>query len=258
MYKEELSNDLIAEVLDVYGKAVMNTDYFNSGTINYTQECNFKKEEYNSNIIFLGAKIKLKKSIKLIRITGGFEFADGYEKDENVYWRIKGSIDGYKFVNISLPCNEKYKYFIIEQIWYNRTFYYKRGKVSEIKMYHIDTEKKYLLKQNSQYYSIKSNFYELGHPINNTQLGQWYKKYGAKDINISTQKLSIREMPMTLDEVTGIWKTDFELDASNITDNIELLENDNEKSNYKIIKYESPQYRIYDLLDNEFEIMMLE
>lgn len=116
----------------------------------------------------------------------------------------------------------------------------------------------FLIKQNSNYYAIKSNLYELGKSIDDTQLRQWYKKYSDNDINILIKNLSNREMPMTLDETTDIWKTDFELDANNIIDNIELIENDYEEINYKIIKYGSLNYRILDELNDEFEIMMLE
>lgn len=114
---------------------------------------------------------------------------------------------------------------------------------------------KFLIKQDSNYYSIKSNFYKIGQPSNTIQFNNWYNKYGVDDINIITQTLSSKEVIMTLDETTDIWQTDFELDVNNIIDDIELIEN-NDEGNYKIIKYSSPQYRILDELNDEFEIMM--
>ncbi len=50
----------------------------------------------------------------------------------------------------------------------------------------------------------------------------------------------------------GIWKTDFQLDINHVTDNIDLVDiNENNKS----IKYDCNNYRILDLCDDEFDIM---
>lgn len=114
---------------------------------------------------------------------------------------------------------------------------------------------KYLINQNSKYYSIKSNFYELGAPIDNTTLEKWYDKYGADDLSSITASLTTREMPMTLDNATGIWKTDFSLDANLVETSVEML---NIATDNKVIKYGSPTYRIYDdYLVPEFNINML-
>ncbi|GAA0062989.1 hypothetical protein LAV60_07345 [Clostridium sporogenes] len=112
---------------------------------------------------------------------------------------------------------------------------------------------KFLIKQNNDYYLIKSNFYNIGQPIDNTQLQNWYHKYGLDDINTITQSLNNKEFPMSKNE-NGIWKTDFELDINEVRDNIELVDID---ENNKSIKYNCNDYRILDLCDDEFDIRML-
>ncbi|EQB4340379.1 hypothetical protein ACYJ2U_001727 [Clostridium botulinum] len=109
----------------------------------------------------------------------------------------------------------------------------------------------YLINQNSNYYSTKSNFLNLGQPTDNTQLENWYNKYGSEDINSITQNLNNKVFPMNKNE-SGIWKTDFELDINDVTDNIDLVDID---ENNKSIKYNCNDYRIIDLCDNEFNIM---
>lgn len=110
---------------------------------------------------------------------------------------------------------------------------------------------KYLIKQRTHYYSTKSNFINLGNPVDNTQLKDWYHKYGTDDVNILNQNLSNKEFPMTMSE-NGIWETDFRLDINEIKDNIELINIDD---NNKSIKYNCNDYRIIDLCDDEFNIM---
>ncbi|WP_434305480.1 SPRY domain-containing protein [Clostridium botulinum] len=112
---------------------------------------------------------------------------------------------------------------------------------------------KYLINQDNNYYSTKSNFINLGKPIDNTQLENWYNKYGSDDVNIITENLNNKEFPMSKDE-NGIWKTDFELDMNDVTDNIDLVDID---ENNKSIKYDCNDYRILDLCDDEFDIRML-
>ncbi|HDK7176498.1 TPA: hypothetical protein PTV31_003112 [Clostridium botulinum] len=110
----------------------------------------------------------------------------------------------------------------------------------------------YLINQNKNYYSTNSNFLNLGQPIDNTQLENWYNKYGADDVNIITENLNNKEFPMSKSE-NGIWKTDFQLDMNDVTDNIDLVDiNENNKS----IKYDCNDYRILDLCDDEFDIRM--
>ncbi len=112
---------------------------------------------------------------------------------------------------------------------------------------------KYLINQNKNYYSTKSNFLNLGQPKNNTQLENWYHKYGANDINIITENLNNKEFPMSKNE-NGIWETDFDIDINEVKDNIGLVDTD---ENNKSIKYNCNDYRILDLCDDEFDIRML-
>ncbi|PIH05168.1 hypothetical protein [Clostridium combesii] len=110
----------------------------------------------------------------------------------------------------------------------------------------------YLINQNQNYYSTKSNFLNLGQTKDNTQLENWYNKYGADDVNIITQNLNNKEFPMTKDE-NDIWKTDFQLDINEVIDNIELVDTD---ENNKSIKYNCNDYKILDLCDDQFKLTM--
>jgi len=112
-------------------------------------------------------------------------------------------------------------------------------------------DSKYLIKQDNSYYSTKSNFINLGKPVDNTQLKDWYHKYGTDDVDILNQNLNNKEFPMTISE-NGIWETDFRLDINEIKDNIELINID---ENNKSIKYDCNDYKIIDLCDDEFNIM---
>ncbi|GAE03458.1 hypothetical protein CBO05C_3148 [Clostridium botulinum B str. Osaka05] len=109
-----------------------------------------------------------------------------------------------------------------------------------------------LINQNQNYYSTKSNFLNLGQTKDNTQLENWYNKYGADDVNVITQNLNNKEFPMSKDE-NGIWKTDFQLDMNEVIDNIELVDIDEEN---KSIKYNCNDYRILDLCDDQFKLTM--
>ncbi|MBD5589219.1 LamG-like jellyroll fold domain-containing protein [Clostridium botulinum] len=133
---------------------------------------------------------------------------------------------------------------------------YFNGQLDEIEIYDEVVEftynKYYLINQNNNYYSTKSNFINLGQHTDNTQLENWYNKYGADDVNIITQNLNNKEFPMTKNE-SGIWKTDFELDMNDVTNNINLVDTD---ENNKSIKYDCNDYRIIDLCDDEFDIRM--
>lgn len=55
--------------------------------------------------------------------------------------------------------------------------------LSELSMYQFLFNKKYLVMQNSQYYSIKDNTLALlGTPTDNTQKEQWFNDYGVEDL----------------------------------------------------------------------------
>ncbi|WP_242967515.1 hypothetical protein [Clostridium botulinum] len=121
-----------------------------------------------------------------------------------------------------------------------------------IKKYNPYIFKKYLINQNKNYYSTNSNFLNLGQPIDNIQLENWYNKYGSGDVNIITQNLNNKEFPMSKNE-NGIWKTDFQLDINHVTDNIDLVDTD---ENNKSIKYNCNDYKILDLCDDQFKLTM--
>ena len=111
---------------------------------------------------------------------------------------------------------------------------------------------KFLIEQEGKYYNINNNYQELGILKDNLELENWYKKYGADDVNIITQNLNNKEFPMSKDE-NGIWKTDFQLDMNEVIDNIELVDIDEEN---KSIKYNCNDYRILDLCDDQFKLTM--
>ncbi len=111
---------------------------------------------------------------------------------------------------------------------------------------------KFLIEQEGKYYNINNNYQELGILKNNLELENWYKRYGADDVNIITENLNNKEFPMSKDE-NGIWKTDFQLDMNEVIDNIELVDID---ENNKSIKYNCNDYRILDLCDDQFKLAM--
>ncbi|APF27182.1 MULTISPECIES: cell adhesion protein [Clostridium] len=150
-----------------------------------------------------------------------------------------------------LNVNKPYKYWcILIKNNYSGETGWSNG-IGEFQLY--ANVSKYLINQNKNYYSTKSNFLNLGQPKNNTQLENWYHKYGANDINIITENLNNKEFPMSKNE-NGIWETDFDIDINEVKDNIGLVDTD---ENNKSIKYNCNDYRILDLCDDEFDIRML-
>ncbi|WP_236884308.1 discoidin domain-containing protein [Clostridium botulinum] len=154
----------------------------------------------------------------------------------------------YKFYN-----DKFYKYYrilVLESYsdYNNKTY----AGISKLEVMEKIGEFKYLIQQHGNYYSIKSNFQNIGQPIDNIELKNWYNKYGADDVNIITQNLNNKEFPMSKSE-NGIWKTDSELDINEVIDSIELVDID---ENNKSIKYNCNDYRILDLCDDQFKLTM--
>jgi len=118
----------------------------------------------------------------------------------------------------------------------------------------LESPGKFLIKQSNEYYSIKSNYYNLGQPTDNIQLEQWYDKYGADDISILTTLLNSKEMVMNLDDTCKVWRTNKPIDSNEVKDNIDLIDTEESKS----IKYSVENYKIYELLEDEFEVLMYE
>ncbi|RUT52793.1 concanavalin A-like lectin/glucanases superfamily protein [Clostridium botulinum] len=242
----------------------------------------------NQNVIFYVGNDNYKNSASLqcsyLRDTQEIRFASGKQDSS---WQVvfdlkyKRSLIDSKWHDILLTFdNNIAKIYIddlinpVEQMpkltyenisYYNRNFsiggladskeYYLKGSLDNLEIYNevIEfTNNKYLIQQNNDYYSTKSNFLNLGQPIDNIQLENWYNKYGADDVNIITENLNNKEFPMSKDE-NGIWKTDFELDINEVIDSIELVDTD---ENNKSIKYNCNDYKILDLCDDQFKLTM--
>ncbi|HAG44907.1 MAG TPA: hypothetical protein DCL31_18245 [Clostridium sp.] len=114
---------------------------------------------------------------------------------------------------------------------------------------------KFLVKQDNNYYSIKNNLSKLGQSKNDSQIEKWYENYGAWNIKMLMQYLNNKEIHMTKNEVTNIWQTEMKIDFNEITNSVELVEEYGENEANKIIKYSCDEYRIYDLLDDGFEVL---
>lgn len=179
--------------------------------------------------------------------------------------RVLMSDNDIDYVEIDIIDNIKNNNKVNEYVYRTPTKKYRFLKIEFLELYSIDwlainqmqffeaiSATKYLINQNKNYYLTKSNFINIGQPTDNTQLENWYNKYGADDVNIITENLNNKEFPMTKND-NGIWKTDFQLDMNDVTDNIDLVDMD---ENNKSIKYDCNNYRILDLCDDEFDIRM--
>lgn len=178
--------------------------------------------------------------------------------------RVSMSDNDIDYVEIDIIDNIKNNNKVNEYVYRTPTKKYRFLKIEFLELYLTDwlainqiqffeaiSATKYLINQNKNYYLTKSNFLNLGQPIDNTQLENWYNKYGSDDVNIITKNLNNKEFPMTKNE-SGIWKTDFQLDMNEVTDNIDSVDIDEDN---KSIKYDCNNYRILDLCDDEFDIM---
>ncbi|WP_231160361.1 hypothetical protein [Clostridium botulinum] len=101
----------------------------------------------------------------------------------------------------------------------------------------------YLLKQNNQYYSVKSSFYKLGEPENNQELEKWYKKHGISNLNELIKKKNSKSVDLKLDK-NDIYKTTISIDFSEIANNIEYIDEDNQKE----IEYNVKEYQLLNLV----------
>ncbi|MEW9096528.1 MAG: hypothetical protein AB2417_15725 [Clostridiaceae bacterium] len=116
----------------------------------------------------------------------------------------------------------------------------------------------FLVKQEANYILINNNYYNLGRPRNDDQLIEWYKKYGYDKPDIISDKLNIKDFPLITPESSTSNRTMFELDANEIINSIEFIE-DEDKGDF--IRHGSKEYRIYDKLADrfdKFEITMIE
>lgn len=114
---------------------------------------------------------------------------------------------------------------------------------------------KYLIKQNSNYYSINNNYIDLGEIDNNEELYNLIDEYGYDDLSIITKELDNKKIPTKLEN--DYYKS-FGIDLNHIKDTINLIE-ENDK---KYIEYSCNNYKISDKIkeinNGKFEVLMRE
>ncbi|WP_231701415.1 cell adhesion protein [Clostridium botulinum] len=114
---------------------------------------------------------------------------------------------------------------------------------------------KYLIKQNSNYYSINNNYIDLGKIDNSEELNNIIDEYGYDDISILTKELNSKKIPTKLEN--DYYKS-FDINLNDIKDNINLIE-ENDK---KYIEYSCSNYKISDKIkdinNGKFEVLMKE
>lgn len=113
--------------------------------------------------------------------------------------------------------------------------------------------KKYLIKQNSNYYSINNNYIDLGIINNDKELKTIIDEHGYNDLSILTKELNSKKIPTKLEN--DYYKS-FDINLNDIKDNINLIE-ENDK---KYIEYSCSNYKISDKIkeinNGKFEVLM--
>ncbi|NFD29056.1 hypothetical protein EXN57_07220 [Clostridium botulinum] len=113
----------------------------------------------------------------------------------------------------------------------------------------------YLLKQNSNYYSINNNYIGLGEIDGDKKLNNLIDKYGYDDLSIITQELNNKKIPTKLEN--DYYKS-FDINLNDIKDTINLIE-ENDK---KYIQHGCSNYKISDEIkkfnNGKFEVLMKE
>ncbi|WP_163237912.1 LamG-like jellyroll fold domain-containing protein [Clostridium sporogenes] len=119
----------------------------------------------------------------------------------------------------------------------------------------IDYLKKYLIKQNSNYYSINNNYIDLEKIDNSEELYNIIDEYGYDDLSIITKELDNKKIPIKLEN--DYYKS-FDINLNDIKDTINLIE-ENDK---KYIEYSCSNYKISDKIKKinnaKFEVLMKE
>ncbi|MDU1322467.1 MAG: LamG domain-containing protein [Clostridium botulinum] len=117
----------------------------------------------------------------------------------------------------------------------------------------VDYLKKYLIKQNSNYYSINNNYIDLGKIDNSEELNNIIDEYGYNDISILTKELNSKKIPTRLEN--DYYKS-FDINLNDIKDSINLIEEDDKK----YIEYGCNNYKISDKIkeinNGKFEVLM--
>ncbi|MBE1304016.1 hypothetical protein G4W71_08240 [Clostridium botulinum] len=113
----------------------------------------------------------------------------------------------------------------------------------------------FLIKQNSNYYSINNNYIDLGKIDNNEELDNLINNYGHDDLSIITKELNNKKIPTKLEN--DYYKS-FDINLNDIKDSIDLIE-ENDK---KYIEYSCNNYKISDEIkeinNGKFEVLMEE
>ncbi|HID0767959.1 TPA: hypothetical protein ACXDAZ_002488 [Clostridium botulinum] len=114
---------------------------------------------------------------------------------------------------------------------------------------------KYLLKQNSNYYSIDNNYIDLGTINNDEELDNLINEYGYDDLSIITKELDNKKIPT---ELENDYYKSFDINLNDVKDSINLIEEDDKKC----IEYGCNNYKISDKIkkinDGKFEVLMKE
>jgi len=115
--------------------------------------------------------------------------------------------------------------------------------------------KKYLIKQNSNYYSISNNYIDLGIINNDEELKTIIDEHGYNDLSILTKELNTKKIPTKLEN--DYYKS-FDINLNDIKDSINLIEDDDKK----YIEYVCDNYKISDKIKKinnaKFEVLMKE
>ncbi|HDK7176489.1 TPA: hypothetical protein PTV31_003101 [Clostridium botulinum] len=115
--------------------------------------------------------------------------------------------------------------------------------------------KKFLIKQNENYYTIDNGYINLGQVNTRSDLNNLFNKYGFEDLSLITKEFDGKKVHMTKDK-DDIWETDSEIDVNKVEGDVQLVEENNEK----YIKYGFGKCNIPDEINRinngKFKILM--
>ncbi|EPY2277908.1 hypothetical protein ACXAT3_002660 [Clostridium sporogenes] len=115
--------------------------------------------------------------------------------------------------------------------------------------------KKFLIKQNDNYYTIDNGYIDLGQVNTKSDLNNLFNKYGFEDLSLITKEFDGKKVHMTKD-TDDIWETDSEIDVNKVEGDVQLVEENNEK----YIKYGLGKCNIPDEINKinngKFKILM--
>ncbi|MBD5640321.1 hypothetical protein HYI18_17310, partial [Clostridium botulinum] len=90
------------------------------------------------------------------------------------------------------------------------------------------TTKKFLIKQNDNYYTINNGYIDLGKINTTNDLNNLFDKHGFENLYLITKEFNGKKIHMSKDK-NDIWETDSELDMNKVEGDIQLVEENNEK-----------------------------